>query len=128
MSSLARRLGPIEALSLSLSLIGPSMATSFNVSLVARVAGTAAPLAFAIGSIALAIVALSFVSFGRRVPHAGSVYAYISQAFGQRWGFVAGWTLLLTYLTYAIINLAGTAAEAGDHHQPISKDYPGVPS
>jgi hypothetical protein len=39
-------------------MMGPTMAMAFNVSLVA----TAAPLAFAVGAISLAIVALSFAA------------------------------------------------------------------
>ena len=79
--------------------------------------GPGRPLAFAIGTISLTIVALSFVSFGRRVAHAGSVYGYISAACGRRLGFIAGWTLLLTYLSYAsgctalIGNFVETAAQ-----------------
>jgi amino acid transporter len=55
-------------------MMAPTMAMDFNVSLAVRAAGRAAPLAFAIGTIVLTMVALSFVSFSRRVPHAGSVY------------------------------------------------------
>ena len=96
-----RKVGLPQAVALFLSIVGPTMAMAFNVSPVVRAAGRAAPLAFVIGTIALDTVALSFVSFGKRVAHAGSAYAYIGQTFGWRWGFVAGWTLLLTYLTYA---------------------------
>lgn len=44
-----RTLGLPEAVGPSLSIAGPSMAMAFNVSLVVRAAGRAAPLAFAIG-------------------------------------------------------------------------------
>ena len=98
--SLNRKLGLAEALGLSLSIVAPTMAMAFNVSLAVRAAGRAAPLAFASGTLSLGLVALAFVKFSRRVAHAGSAYAYIGLAFGRRWGFVAGWTLLLTYLTY----------------------------
>jgi amino acid transporter len=94
------------------------MAMAFNVSLAVRAAGKAAPLAFAIGTVALAIVALSFVSFSKRVAHAGSAYAYIGRTFGWRWGFVAGWTLLLTYLTYA----AGVSALIGNFLQAAAQN------
>lgn len=115
---LERKLGLAEALGLSLSIVAPSMAMAFNVSLVVRAAGRAAPLAFVIGTIALGIVALSFVSFSRRVAHAGSAYAYIGETFGWRWGFVAGWTLLLTYLTYA----AGVSALVGNFLQAAAQN------
>jgi amino acid transporter len=67
---------------------------------VVQAAGPAAPLAFAIGMVAMALVALSFMAFTHRVAHAGSAYAYITHTFGSRMGFVAGWTLLLTYLGF----------------------------
>jgi amino acid transporter len=97
---LKRNLGLIEAIGLSLSIIAPTMAMAFNVTLAVGAAGSAAPLAFGIGTIALAIVGLSFVAFARRVAHAGSAYAYISREFGPRAGFIAGWALMLTYVTY----------------------------
>jgi len=71
-----RKLGLPEALGLSLSIVGPSMAMAFNVSLAVRAAGRAAPLAFAIATIALGMVALAFVRFSRRLAHAGSAYAF----------------------------------------------------
>jgi amino acid transporter len=83
---------------------------AFNVSLAAQVAGPAAPLAFAIGTAAMLIVGLSFVIWSRRMAHAGSAYGFITHAFGKRWGFMAGWALLLTYLTYG----AGTSALVGN--------------
>lgn len=115
---LERKLGLAEAAGLSLSIVAPTMAMAFNVSLVVRAAGRAAPLAFAIGTLALGIVALSFVSFSKRVAHAGSAYAYIGQTFGWRWGFVAGWTLLLTYLAYA----AGVSALIGNFLQAATQN------
>lgn len=110
MAKLRRNLGVLEAIGLSLSIIAPTMAMAFNTTLAVQSAGRAAPLAFLIGTIALAIVGLSFVAFGRRVAHAGSAYAYITHAFGPRLGFVTGWALMLTYLTYA----TGTAALIGN--------------
>src|SRR5512144_875810 len=110
MTALARKLGLFEAVGLSLSILAPTMAMAFNVSLAAQTAGRATPLAFAIGTAVLVIVGLSFVAFSRRIAHAGSAYAYISLAFGRRWGFVAGWALLLSYLSYA----AGVSALVGN--------------
>lgn len=122
--TLDRKLGLPEALGLSLSIVGPSMAMAFNVSLAVRAAGRAAPLAFAIGTVGLGMVAVAFVRFSRRVAHAGSAYAYIGRAFGWRWGFLAGWTLLLTYLTYA----AGATALIGTFLQAALENYGVRPS
>lgn len=114
MAALRRNLGMIEAVGLSLSIIAPTMAMAFNVTLAAGAAGDAAPLAFAIGTVALAIVGLSFVAFSRRVSHAGSAYAYVAAEFGPKAGFVAGWALLLTYLCYgsAVAVMVGNFIDA----------------
>jgi amino acid transporter len=102
MAHLRRNLGLIEAIGLSLSIIAPTMAMAFNVSLAVGAAGRAAPLAFLVGTVALAIVGLSFVAFARRVAHAGSAYAYIGKEFGPRAGFIAGWALMLTYTCFCM--------------------------
>src|SRR5580698_3166447 len=101
MARLISRLSLPECVGLSLAVISPTITAAFNITLVAQAAGPAAPLAFAIGTIAMALVALSFIAFTHRVAHAGSAYAYITHTFGSRMGFVAGWTLLATYLGFA---------------------------
>jgi amino acid transporter len=101
MTRLASRLRLPEAVGLSLSVISPTITAAFNITLVVQAAGPAAPLAFVIGMLAMSLVALSFMAFTHRVAHAGSAYAYIAHTFGSRLGFVAGWTLLLTYLGFA---------------------------
>lgn len=101
MRNLVRRLSLPEAIGLSLSIICPSVTAAFNITLVVQATGQAAPLAFAIGTVAMALIALSFMSFTHRVAHAGSAYAYIAHTFGNRMGFIAGCALLLTYVGFA---------------------------
>jgi amino acid transporter len=100
MRRLPARLSLLEGIGLSLAVICPTVTAAFNITLVVQAAGPAAPLTFAIGALAMTLVALSFMSFTHRVAHAGSAYAYISHTFGSRMGFIAGWTLLLTYLGF----------------------------
>ncbi len=101
MSQLTSRLSLPESVGLSLAVISPTVTAAFNITLVVQAAGPAAPLTFAIGAVAMVLVALSFMAFTHRVAHAGSAYAYIAHTFGSRMGFIAGWTLLLTYLGFA---------------------------
>src|ERR1700692_2310745 len=109
MATLVKRLSLPEAIGLSVSVICPTVTAAFNITLVVQAAGAAAPLAFAIGTVAMVLVALSFMAFTHRVAHAGSAYAYISHTFGSRMGFVAGWCLLFTYVGFA----TGFAAMVG---------------
>src|SRR3984957_2279031 len=109
MTNLVKRLSLPEAIGMSLSVICPTVTAAFNVTLVVQAAGPAAPLGFVIGTVAMVLVALSFMAFTHRVSNAGSAYAYISHTFGSRAGFVAGWCLLVTYLGFG----TGQAALGG---------------
>src|ERR1700729_4495050 len=115
MTSLVSRLNLPEAIALSLSVISPTVTAAFNITLIVQATGPAAPLAFAIGTIAMVLIAFSFIACPRRVAHAGSAYAYIAHTFGSRAGFIAGWTLLLTYLGFAtgFAALVGSFSAAG---------------
>ncbi len=121
-ATLARRLGLIEALGISIALLCPSVGMAFNVTLSVQAAGAAAPLTFVLGTTVALIVALSFVAFSRRIPHAGAAYAYVADAFGPWLGTVAGWTLMLVYFAFSSSEAALTASfviaafgEAGVH-------------
>jgi amino acid transporter len=107
---LKRNLGLLETLALSLSIISPTMGTSLGITLVVQNAGASAPLAFILSGVAMIILGLLFVAFERRVTTPGSVYAHISHTFGKGPGFLAGWTLLLTYFmsAAAVDALAGS--------------------
>jgi amino acid transporter len=125
MTELRRNLGGLEVVGLSLSMIAPTTAMAFNVTLAAGAAGVAAPLAFAISTVALVIVGLSFVAFARRIATAGSAYAYITGEFGPWVGFVAGWALLLTYCAFGtgIAALIGVFVDAAlsNYHLGLPK-------
>src|SRR5579863_9302431 len=118
MTRLVTRLKLPEAIALSLSVVSPTVTAAYNITLVVQAAGPAAPLTFAIGTVAMTLVALSFMSFTHRVAHAGSAYAYIAHTFGSRMGFMAGWTLLLTYLGFG----TGFAALVGSFTSAAFKD------
>jgi len=107
--TLARRLGLPEALGISIALLCPSVGMAFNVTLSVQAAGAAAPLTFVLGTTVALIVALSFVAFSRRIPHAGAAYAYVADAFGPWAGTVAGWTLMLAYFAFSSSEAALTA-------------------
>jgi amino acid transporter len=111
-----------EAIGLSLAVISPTVTAAFNITLVVQATGPAAPLAFAIGTVAMALIALSFMAFTHRVAHAGSAYAYIAHTFGRRMGFVAGWTMLLTYFGFG----TGFAALVGSFSSAAFKQAFGI--
>jgi amino acid transporter len=125
MPTLRRNLGLVEAVGVSISMVAPTTGMAFNVTMEAGVTGTAAPLAFIIGMVALLVVGLSFVAFARRVASAGSAYAYITLQFGPLAGFIAGWALMMTYLVFgsAVSALVGIFVDAalGNYHMSLPR-------
>jgi amino acid transporter len=62
------------------------------------------PLAYIVTTIAMLFTAFSYASLVRVLPFAGSAFAYATRAFGRRFGFLTGWTLLLDYILLPAIN------------------------
>ncbi|MEW6121847.1 MAG: APC family permease [Pseudomonadota bacterium] len=119
MVRLKRNLGLFEAIGLSLSVIAPTMAMALNVTLAVGAAGVAAPLGFAVGTVMVVVVGLSFIFFSRRVSRTGSAYAYIGDTFGPKAGFLAGWCMLLLYTGAG----SGSAALVGDFLRAALEDH-----
>ncbi|HEV7441571.1 MAG TPA: APC family permease [Steroidobacteraceae bacterium] len=125
MANLRRSLSAFEAFVLSLAVIAPTLAMAFNVTLATQAAGQAAPLAFLIGGVGMALIGLSFVAFSRRIASAGSAYAYVDAVFGQRWGFLAGWALLLAYVAFlaSATALIGGFVAVGLNHLGLTQPW-----
>jgi amino acid transporter len=90
---LARLLGPWAAAAI---VIGTMLGTGIFIvpSTMARQAGSIplVMLAWAIGGVLALFGALSYAELAAAMPEAGGQYAYLSRAFGERTGFLFGWT------------------------------------
>ncbi len=40
-------------------------------------------------------IMLAFIHLSKITPHAGATYAWVGHVFGRKWGFFAGWGLLV---------------------------------
>ncbi|HET8598852.1 MAG TPA: APC family permease [Segeticoccus sp.] len=106
MNAARRKLKLWEALALSLGLMGPTLAMAGNgQGLIAQV-GSAVPLVFLLGAVGVGLVAYGFARLTRRYNHSGSAYALVGVTMGPRAGFVAGFTLMGTYLFFSICTVA----------------------
>lgn len=112
-------LGYFEVAALSLAMIAPTMAISFNTPYAAQADGAAVPLAFVAAFVGIGFVAVSFLEFAKVRPHAGSLYAYNSLGLGIKAGFLSGWLLLGTYITFT----ASTAAMFGYIAQVLLQNF-----
>lgn len=76
--------------------------------------GAAAPIAFIICAVAMALIVLCFAEAGSRVSLTGGVYAYVEVAFGPLVGFLTGAMLWagITVATAAVSSFFGDALVA----------------
>lgn len=100
---LRRELNIWEAIGISVALMAPSMAANINPQGTAGTVGRAVPLAFALATVGVLLVAYTFVRLCQRFNHAGSVYGFVGATLGPRAGVVAGWALMGTYVFYGVV-------------------------
>jgi amino acid transporter len=80
-----------------LLFIGPLAPVGVFGVLDARTGGAVA-LVYLLATIAMAFTAWSYAEMSAAVPHAGSVFAYVTEGINRRAGFLAGWLAMLDYL------------------------------
>src|SRR5919112_1160164 len=100
---LRRELRLWEAIALSLALMAPSMAANINPQGTAGSVGRAVPLAFALATVGVLLIAWTFVRLTQRFDHAGSVYGFVGATLGPRTGVISGWALMGTYTFYGVV-------------------------
>ena len=108
-AGLRRELSVWEAIGISVALMAPSMAANINPQGTAGLVGRAVPLAFALATLGVLLVAHTFVRLTQQFHHSGSVYGFVGAMLGARPGVVAGWALLGTYTFYGVV----TSSAAG---------------
>src|SRR3954447_16132675 len=92
--------------------MAPTLAVSITGVQPARLIGLAAPLAYVVAALGVALVAYGFVRLSGAYAGAGSVYVFVGQTLGPRAGFVAGWALLGTYLVFLAVSISAAAVFA----------------
>lgn len=96
-TSLRRHLSQRDLIVYGLLFIGPLAPVGVFGVLDARTGGAVA-LVYFFATVAMAFTAWSYAQMSAAVPHAGSVFAYVTAGVGRRAGFLAGWLAMLDYL------------------------------
>jgi len=115
-------MGLPSAFAMSVAFISPTIGIVFISALMASVAGSAAPLAFILGSVAMACTAYSLAQFAGRIPSAGVLYSCVARTFGAGAGFVMGTVLMVAYLVVSPLN----TDLFGGFINPILKQWTGL--
>ena len=109
------KLSVLDVVAQSLGFIGPVFSAAFLLPSIAGLgftgkgAGVASPLAIIVATIGIAGVAWIISRYAKRIHAAGALYDYVTDGFGQRVGFVAGWVYYggMTMLSIAIFPAFG---------------------
>lgn len=96
-TTLRRHLSRRDLIVYGLLFIGPLAPVGVFGVLDARTGGAVA-LVYVFATLAMAFTAWSYAQMSAAVPHAGSVFAYVTEGVGRRTGFLAGWLVMLDYL------------------------------
>lgn len=99
--------------------MAPSMAANINPQGAASVAGRAVPLAFLLAAIGVLFVAYVFVRLTQYFNHSGSVFGFVGAILGPRAGVIAGWSLMGTYISYALVTCIASSIFATSLLQSI---------
>lgn len=94
-----------QVVGVSVALMAPSMAANINPQGAIGTVGRAIPLTFVIAFVAVLFIAYVFARLTQRFNHAGSVYGFVGATLGPRWGVVAGWSLIGTYVSYGLLTI-----------------------
>lgn len=101
--TLRRSLSIWEAIGVSVALMAPSMAININPQGSAGLVGRAVPLTFAIATVAVLLIAYTFVRLSQRFNHSGSVYGFVGVTLGPGFGAFSGWAMTGTYIFYGAV-------------------------
>lgn len=64
-----------------------------------------AALAYLVAMVAMLFTAMSYGRMAAAFPNAGSTYAYARDSFGERVGFLAGWSMILDYFLIPLLSV-----------------------
>jgi amino acid transporter len=99
--------GTWDAIAIAVAGMAPTMGMNLNPQEPAEHVGRVVALVFAASGVIVLLVAWCFARLALEHPNAGSAYGFVAAILGPRAGLVAGWTLLGTYLCFAMGSLGG---------------------
>lgn len=92
-------LSSTETFAQSVAGIGPSATPAIMVAIVFGMAGGGAWLTYVVATSIMILTAMCLSVFASREASPGSLYSYATTAGGRRAGFIAGWAMLLVYVS-----------------------------
>jgi amino acid transporter len=102
-----------DALALSIAVIAPAMAASYNTNFAASASGGSTPLSFLIAGLSSLALAYVVILFTRRMASAGYAYTYTTKSLGPMVGFLIGWLYTFGFALFVPMTMAGSSYYLG---------------
>jgi len=115
-----------HAIAMSVAAISPVGAILFNTIPQAGLVGAAIPLCYAIALVVTLLVAAQIRSMAAEFPTSGSLYVFVVQGLGVRWGFVAGWLSLISFgvsIPAAVVLTSANLQDLLQHGSGVQLDW-----
>jgi amino acid transporter len=100
---MARSIGLLGAVGLSLALVAPSQAVNINPQAAVPFVGRAVPLAFLLAFVGVLFVAYAVTRLCQRIHGSGSLSTLVAQSLDHRAGAVTGWLLCGAYILFVVV-------------------------
>lgn len=110
---MARSIGLLGAVGLSLALVAPSQAVNINPQAAEPFVGRAIPLAFLVSFIAVLFVAYAVTRLCQRIHGSGSLSTLVAQSLDHHAGAVTGWLLCGAYILFVVVQAVTCAIFMG---------------
>ena len=122
-SPFLKSLGPLGIMLLTLSALSPVASVYISGNDILHIAGTGAALAFIVGGLIAAALAVLYAELGAAFPGAGGVYPTIAGALGPGWAF----PMLILAALLSPASVAFTAVGLADYVQVLVPSAPFLP-
>jgi len=96
-----------ETIGQSIANIAPTLTPALNISVVAGIAGVGSWLSYLIATAGCVCVGACIATLAKRHPEAGSYFVYIGRNMGPVMGALAGWLMILAYLSCGVAVVSG---------------------
>lgn len=115
-----------HAVVMAIAAMSPVGAILFNTIPQAGVVGAAMPLCYIIGFGVALLVAHQIILMAAEFPTSGSLYTFVTQGLGVRWGFLTGWLSLISFglsIPFVFLVMSANLQELLRHWEGMHLDW-----
>lgn len=95
-------LGALESIVMGIAGTAPAFSVAVTTATIVAAVGVLSVGSILYCGLIMFGITLAFIHLSKMTPNAGAAYAWVGQVFGPRWGFFAGWGLLVASVFFMV--------------------------